>query len=561
MLDLVLRAGTVVDGSGLPAYTADVGVDNGRIVAVGRLGSTGAARTIDADGCVVAPGFIDIHTHYDAQLHFEPTASPSSWHGVTTVITGNCGFSLFPARRADVPWLCEMLSRVEGMSSATLAAGVPFAGGGFEEFAAGLDGAIGVNAGLQVGHSALRRHVMGDDASVRPAQPDEVTAMQELLRAALAAGAVGFSSSQLDMHVDHHGGPVPSNLSAPDELVALASVLGEFPYGVIEFISRSNLEGHDEADRELMLAMCAASRKPMNVNPLVQLPMIPDGWRRGLEFVDEAARRGHRVLPQSSLQQLQVFFALHDTFLFDEMPVFRSVLTAPDRLAQLADPPVRDRLRAALADTEGRVFVFAWDGVKVARADSHPAWIGRTVADLAREWGTDPLDAFLDASLADDLHTTFTLGGSLRSAASRAATEEVLRHPASLPGSSDAGAHLTSYCGVDFSTRLLTDYVPSVLTLEEAVRRLATVPAHLYGLTDRGVIRPGAAADVVVWDPARLGVGPTRWSDDFPAGGGRFVVESIGYRATVVNGALLFDDGTDTGARAGQVLAPRHLPG
>jgi len=556
MLDLVLRGGTVVDGSGLPAYTADVGVDGDRIVAVGRLLSTEATRTIDADGCVVAPGFIDIHTHYDAQLHFEPTASPSSWHGITTVITGNCGFSLFPARPTDVGWLCEMLSRVEGMSSTTLHAGVPFAGGGFEEFAAGIDGTIGVNAGLQVGHSALRRHVMGDDASVREAEPDEVEAMQQLLRAALAAGAVGFSSSQLDMHVDQHGGPVPSNLSAPEELVALASVLGEFPYGVIEFISRSNLEGHDEADRDLMLAMCAASGKPMNVNPLVQLPKIPDGWRRGLEFADEAARRGHRVLPQSSLQQLQVFFALHDTFLFDEMPAFRSVLTAPDRLAQLADPTVRDRLRAALADTEGRVFVFSWDGVRVARADSNPGWVGRSVTDLARQWESDPLDAFLDASLADDLRTTFTLGGSLRSPASRAATEEVLRHPASLPGSSDAGAHLTSYCGADFSTRLLTDYVPTVVPLEEAVRRLATVPAHLYGFADRGVIRPGAAADLVVWDPARLGVGPTRWCEDFPAGGGRFVVESTGYRATVVNGAVLYDDGSDTGARAGRVLTP-----
>ena len=251
-----------------------------------------------------------------------------------------------------------------------------------------------------------------------------------------------------------------------------------------------------------------------------------------------------------------MFFALHDTFLFDEMPAFRFVLTAPDRVAQLADPMVRDRLRAALDDTAGRVFVFSWESVVVARADSNPTWVGRTVADLAREWGSDPLDAFLDASLAGDLRTTFTLGGSLRSAASRAATEEVLRHPASLPGSSDAGAHLTSYCGVDFSTRLLTEYVPTVVTLEEAVRRLATVPAHLYGFVNRGVVRPGAMADLVVWDPARLGVGPTRWSDDFPAGGGRFVVESTGYCTTIVNGAVLFDDGSDTGARAGRVLIP-----
>ena len=287
-LDLLVRGGTVVDGSGLPAFTADVGVRDGRVVAVGRLGRTPATRTIDADGCVVAPGFVDIHTHYDAELHFEPTASPSSWHGVTTVITGNCGFSLFPARPDDVAWLCDMLSRVEGMSPATLAEGVGFAGGGMNDFASGIDGRIGVNVGLQVGHCALRRHVLGDDAGTRTATASEITAMQDLLRVALDEGAVGFSSSQLEMHVDQHGNPVPSNLAAADELVALASVFADRSHGVIEFISRSNLEGHDDADRKLMLAMCEASGKPMNVNPIVNLPMMGDGWKRGLAFVDEA---------------------------------------------------------------------------------------------------------------------------------------------------------------------------------------------------------------------------------------------------------------------------------
>jgi N-acyl-D-aspartate/D-glutamate deacylase len=560
-LDLVVRGGTVVDGSGLPPFTADVGVRGDRVVAVGRVESSTAERVIDADGCVVAPGFIDIHTHYDAQLHFEPTASPSSWHGITTVITGNCGFSLFPARPADVDWLCEMLSRVEGMSADTLAAGVTFAGGGYPEFAAGFDGGIGVNAGLQVGHSAVRRFVMGDDAGTRVATGAEVAQMQDLLADALDAGAVGFTSSQLDMHVDHLGQPVPSNLAAPEELVALASVLAGRPHGVIEFISGTNLEGHSRKDRDLMLAMCEASGKPMNINPIVRLPHVGDGWERGLEFVDEALARGSRVHPQSSLQQMQVFFALHDTFLFDQMASFREVLTAGDRReALLADPDVRARLRDDLAHTEGRAFVFTWDAVKVARADEHPEWVGRTVTDLAAEWGSDPLDAFLDASLAEHLRTTFTLGGSLGDK-SRFVTERVLRHPASLPGSSDAGAHLTSYCGVDFSTRLLSQYVPDVLSLEEAVRRLATIPAQMYGFEDRGRIAADCAADLVVWDPDRLGVGATRWADDFPAGGGRFVVESHGYRAVIVNGRPLLEDGVDTGARAGRVLRPGTRPG
>jgi N-acyl-D-aspartate/D-glutamate deacylase len=556
-LDLLVRGGTVVDGSGLPAYTADVGVRDGRVVAVGRLRDATAAHTVDADGCVVAPGFVDIHTHYDAQLHFEPTASPSSWHGVTTVITGNCGFSLFPARPDDVAWLCEMLSRVEGMSPATLAHGVGFAGGGMADFAAGFEGRIGVNVGLQVGHSALRRYVLGDDAGTRVATAPEVEAMQALLRAALDEGAVGFSSSQLDMHVDQHGNPVPSNLAAADELVALASVFADRPHGVIEFISRSNLEGYDDEDRRLMLAMCEAAGKPMNISPIVNLPMMGDGWKRALEFVDEARAAGHRVHPQSQLQQMQVFFALHDTFLFDEMAEFREVLTSGDRReALLRDPEVRNRLRAALAHTEGRALVFSWDAMKVARADEHPEWVGLTVVELGRALGVDPFDAFLDASLAEELRTTFTLGGSL-GASSRRTTEEVVRHPASLPGSSDAGAHLTSYCGVDFSTRLLSEYVPDVVSLEEAVRRLATIPAQLYGFADRGWLGAGAHADLVVWDPLALGVGPTRWAEDFPAGGGRFVVDATGYRALVVNGAVVRADGVDTGARPGRVLRAR----
>ena len=350
-LDLVVRGGLVVDGTGAPGRTADVAVADGRIVEVGRVDGA-ADEVIDADGCVVAPGFVDIHTHYDAQLHWEPTASPSSWHGVTTVITGNCGFSLFPARHDDVEWLLHMLSRVEGMPVDALTAGVPFAGGGYEDFAAGLRGRLGVNVGLQVGHSALRRYVMRDDAATRAATPDEVAAMADLARDALRDGAVGFTSSQLDLHVDHHGNPVPSNLAAHDELVAIAAVLGDFEHGAIEFISGTNLEGHSDDDRRLMLDMCAAAGKPMNINPLQPLPTMPDVWRRGLEFAEEAERAGARIFPQSATQQLQVFFALHDTFLFDEMPAFRATLTASDPEAQLRDPAVRDAMRTQWADTE-----------------------------------------------------------------------------------------------------------------------------------------------------------------------------------------------------------------
>ncbi len=560
-LDLVVRGATVVDGSGLPPYTADVAVRDAVITQVGRVDERGEVE-LDADGGILAPGFVDIHTHYDAQLHWEPTASPSSWHGVTTVITGNCGFSLFPARASDLPWLLQMLSRVEGMPPETLAVGATFAGGGCADFAAHLErGGLGINVGLQVGHSAVRRYVLGDAAVERAATADEVAEMVVLVHDAMRDGAVGFSSSQLDLHVTHDGRPVPSNLAAPDELVALAGALADFPSGALEFISRTNLEGHSGDDRALMLAMCAASGKPMNVNPLQPLPTQPDAWRAGIEFAEAAQRAGARVYPQSATQQLQVFFALADTFLFDEMPAFRDTLTLPatERAQRLVQPSVRDDMRAQWSDTTGRHIVFGWENIKVARADAHPDWVGLRVPELRSLLGAgDELDAFLDASLSEDLTAVFTLAGSGGSGARSAnpATAEIVAHPLTLPGSSDAGAHLSSYCGVDYTTRLLTEYVPDALPLESAVARLSAIPATLYGLRDRGVVRPGAIADLVIWDPARLAAGATRWVEDFPAGGGRFVVDAEGYLALVVNGEVVRRDGVDSGARPGRVLRP-----
>jgi N-acyl-D-aspartate/D-glutamate deacylase len=559
--DLVVRGATVVDGSGLPPYTADVAVRDGVITQVGRVDERGEVE-LDADGGVLAPGFVDIHTHYDAQLHWEPTASPSSWHGVTTVITGNCGFSLFPARASDLPWLLQMLSRVEGMPPETLAVGATFPGGGCADFAAHVErGGLGVNVGLQVGHSAVRRYVLGDAAVDRAATADEVAEMVVLVHDAMRDGAVGFSSSQLDLHVTHDGQPVPSNLAAPDELVALAGALADFPNGALEFISRTNLEGHSSDDRALMLAMCAASGKPMNINPLQPLPTQPDAWRAGIEFAEAAQRAGARIYPQSATQQLQVFFALADTFLFDEMPAFRDTLTLPtaERAQRLVQPSLRDDMRAQWADTTGRHIVFGWENIKVARADHHPEWVGLRVPELRALLGAgDELDAFLDVSLTEDLTAVFTLAGSGGSGVRSVnpATAAIVAHPLTLPGSSDAGAHLSSYCGVDYTTRLLTEYVPDALPLESAVARLSAIPATLYGLRDRGVVRPGAIADLVIWDPARLAAGATRWVEDFPAGGGRFVVDAEGYLALVVNGEVVRRDGVDTGERPGRVLRP-----
>ena len=556
-LDLLIKGGTVVDGTGAPGRTADVAVRDGRVVAVGRVTDT-ATRTIDADGCVVTPGFIDVHTHYEAQLNWEPTASPASWHGVTTVLGGNCGFSLAPAKPEDMPWLAQMLSRVEGMSPAALSAGVRYRGGSFGDFLDTLEGRIGVNLGTYVPHSPVRRLVMGDAASERAATPAEIAAMQDVVRAAMREGAIGFSTSQLDIHVAHDGREVPSNYATADELIALAAVLREFDHGAIEFIPRSFSEGMNDKDRALLCDMVRASGgKPLEIQTLTPLPHEPDGWFRTLEFCRDAQRQGLPIHPMFATNELGAHFSLDSTFLFDEIPSFRQTLTLPhaDRLQRLRDPALRERMRREIADPTGRAFVFAWFVlfVETVREPQHEAWVGKHVQELADAAGQDPLDCFLDLCLAEDLQTQFVLTMP-REWDYRAMAADIVRDPIVMAGSSDGGAHLLSFTGADYTTRLLTDWVPSILTLEQAVERLTAAGARVHGLRDRGTLRPGAWADVTIYDPRRLRVGRTRLVHDFPAGGGRYVVEAEGYVATVVNGQVLMDQGRHTGALPGHIL-------
>jgi N-acyl-D-aspartate/D-glutamate deacylase len=554
--DLVVKGGRVVDGTGMPSFTADVAVRGGRIACVGRVEGS-AEHVIDADGLIVAPGFIDVHTHYDAQLDWDPTASPSSWHGVTSVIAGNCGFTLAPARLSDCEWLAQMLSRVEGMSADALGAGLGWRGGGFGDFWRRLDGRIGVNAGAYVGHSAVRRFVMGDDASQRAARGSEIAHMQELVRQAMREGALGFSSSQLDIHVAHDGREVPSNFAAPEELVALCAVLAEFGHGAVEFIPRSFVEGYNAADRELICTLARVSGRPIELNTLTPLPAAPDGWERSLAFAHEAFREGLRIHPMFPTNKLSAHFALASTFLFDEMPSFRATLTLPpgERERQLRDPAVRARMRDELADPTGRAFVFVWQIVMVeaVRDAAHEHWIGRSVSELAEEQGIDPLDCFLDMALAEDLTTQFGMGMP-PSQTFDDIIATMIRDPIVMAGSSDAGAHLLSFVGADYTTRLLSEWVPKTLSLEAAVSRLTMMPATVHGLHDRGVIRSGAAADLVLFDPTRLAAGRTHLVHDFPADSPRFVVDAEGYVALIVNGVVLLQNGEHTGALPGQVL-------
>jgi N-acyl-D-aspartate/D-glutamate deacylase len=557
--DLVIRGGRVVDGSGMPGFQADVAIQDGRIARIGRV-TEAARRVIDADGAVVTPGFIDVHTHYDVQLDWDPIASPSCYHGVTTVLTGNCGFTLAPAKPEDVPWLAAMLSRVEGMSKEALAAGFRFDGGSFGEFWDRHEGRLGVNAGGYVGHCAVRRFVMGDDASEREATSDEIAAMQDLVRQAMREGALGFSTSQIDIHVGDDGREVPSNHASAEEVVALCSVLAEFDHGAIEVIPRSFTEGYDAKDREMLHAMYRVSGKPIELNILIPTPQHPMGWQNSLEFCRESFEQGVRMHPQFTTNKLELHLKLADTFVFDEMPVWREVLTAPEpeRSNCLADPAWRARMQAEWDNDEARAVAFDLADLEVeaVRDEANAGWVGRSIGELGEERGTGKLDTFLDLAQAEDLQTCFrTRMNEVARQFIQHVVESGVSDPIVMAGSSDGGAHLASFTGADYSTRLLAEWVPAgALSLEQAVWRLTGMPATVHGLRDRGFLRTGAWADVVVYDPATLGAGEAYLARDFPADTERYVVDATGYGAVVVNGEVLLEDGVHTGALPGHVL-------
>ena len=332
--DLLIKNGTIFDGTGLPGFKGDIAVQDGRIERIGKVDGE-ADRVLDAEGLVVTPGFIDVHTHYDVQLDWDPIASPSMQHGVTTVLTGNCGFTLYPAKPEDVDWLAGMLTRVEGMSREAMAEGFKWGGGNFAEYWARLEGRLGLNVGGYVGHCAVRRMVMGDDASEREATEEEVVGMQALVRESMEQGAVGLSTSQLDLHVGEDGRGVPSNFASQAEIVALCEVLSEFPHGVIEIIPRSHSEGHDEADRALLLEMARVSGKAIELGPLSPAADHPMGWQNTIDFVREARAQGIRLHPQFSTQKLSLHLRLDDTFVV----LSQDRGGARQRLALLCDGP------------------------------------------------------------------------------------------------------------------------------------------------------------------------------------------------------------------------------
>jgi len=561
MADVLIRGGLVVDGTGAPARQADVAVTDGRITGIGDGES--AADIVDASGLVVAPGFVDIHTHYDAQLSWDPTASPSPLHGVTTVVGGNCGFTLAPAGADHAGYLMRMMARVEGMPLAALEHGLAWDWDGFASWRERLDDRIAVNAGFLIGHSAVRRAVMGD-ACHDAATDDQVAAMAALVREACGAGALGFSTSQAPTHNDGDGEPVPSRAASPDELVALATAVRDAEGTTLELILAGCLNGFTDDEIDLMARVSLAGSRPVNWNVLGVSAMNPTGHESQLRASDVAAERGARVVALTLPHTPKIRLSFLSGFVFDGLPGWRPVMALPpvERMRALADPETRRRLSEGASSEEAGILrgLANWGRLQLVEtfAPQNAPFEGRRVADIVEaQGGGDPFDVLLDVVLADELRTGLSPGGMETTAEDWKLRAQVWRDPRTVVGGSDAGAHVDMMCGAIYSTALLAHGVREheVVTLEEAVHQLSDVPARLYGLRDRGRISEGWAADLVLFDPARVGYRQERTRNDLPGGAARLYAEADGVEAVFVNGTRIVAGGDFTGDTPGTLLA------
>jgi N-acyl-D-aspartate/D-glutamate deacylase len=562
MSDLLIRGGTVVDGSGAPARRADVAVRDGRVVAVGDDAerATTGAKVIDADGLLVTPGFVDLHTHYDAQLSWDPTASPSPLHGVTTVIGGNCGFSLAPAGAEHSRYLAHMMARVEGMPLAALET-LDWSWDSFGDWVGRLEGSVAVNAGFLVGHSAVRRVVMGDDAVGAAATEDQVGAMASVLARSLQEGALGFSTSQAPTHNDGDGRPVPSRAASRSELEALCTVLSAYPGTTLELIVPGCLNGFSEDEVDLMATLSLLADRPANWNVLGVSSLNPDGLEHQLKASTSAAERGATVVALTLPHTMKIRLSFDPGTILDSLPGWRETfaLPVPERIKALSDPAERARLDAGAKSKEAGIIgaLARWENLIIDEtfAASNGGYEGRSVGDVARETGKDPFDALLDIVIADKLRTGLRppIGESEADWQLRA---KVWQDPRTVVGGSDAGAHLDMMCGAIYSTSMLGDGVRArgLLSWEEAIRQLTDVPARLYGLRGRGRLAEGWWADIVVLDPERVGHGPERTRDDLPGGASRLYAEGVGIEHVIVNGEEIARAGAFTGALPGSVL-------
>ncbi|HPG26527.1 MAG TPA: amidohydrolase family protein, partial [Myxococcota bacterium] len=509
-------------------------------------------------GRVVAPGFVDVHTHYDAQAFWDGTLSPSPYHGVTTVLAGHCGFSIAPLSPDAGEYLMKMLSRVEGMPLESLAEGVPWDWQSFGEYLGKLDGKLSVNAGFMVGHSALRRVVMGERAVGHEASQKELDAMVALLRKSLEEGGLGFSSTISTTHNDYDGNPVPSRHASKEEMLTLARQVRDFEGTSLEFLPGV---GWGEEAAEYMADLSVAAERPLNWNVLVANAAAPETTEAQLRATDLARERGGEVVALTVPQPMTIRINLHAGFVFDALhgwaPLFR--MPIEERMAFLRDPANRAQLEKDASHPDSPMRLFAnWEHFKVdqVRDEKLAGYRGRTIGDIAKELGMRPFDALIHIALEDDLHTYFMPPAMGDDDATWAMRARLWKDDRTIIGASDAGAHLDMIDTFAFSSQVLGEGVRKrkLISLEDAIHQLTDVPARLFGLRERGRLEEGWRADVVVFDPEKIGLGETYTKYDLPGGAGRLYAEAQGVEHVFANGVEIVRDGADTGARPGTVL-------
>jgi N-acyl-D-aspartate/D-glutamate deacylase len=559
MLDILIRGGDVIDGTGAPARRADVGIRDGKIVAIGEIDEA-ARETLDATGKVVCPGFVDVHTHYDAQVFWDGTVSPSCFHGVTTILGGNCGFSIAPLSKEAGAYLMPMLARVEGMPLESLEQGVPWDWSSFGEYLSRLDGRLGINAGFMVGHSAVRRVVMGDRAVGHEATADELEKMKQLMSDSLAQGGMGFSTTIAVTHNDAEGRPVPSRHASREELVELARVCAEHEGTTVEFLP--GLGKFDEEMMQLMTDISLAANRPVNWNALAGDSQDREMMENRLAATDYARERGGEVVALTVPQPATLRLNLHSGFVFDALGGWAELFEMPieERMIKLKDPDYRKVLdEGARSEASGMLRTYAqWDEMIVADVfdPAHASLKGRTLGEIGREQGKSAFDAMLDLALSEGLRTLFfpvPIGGDRESWDVRG---ELWRDDRTIIGASDAGAHLDMIDTFAQTTQVLGNGVRryGLIELEEAVRQLSDVPAQLLGLRDRGRLVEGWRADVVIFDADRVDTGPVHARTDLPGGALRLYADALGIEQVIVNGVQTIRDGEHTGALPGTVL-------
>jgi len=548
--DLVVRGGTIVDGSGMPGFRGDVAVKDGRIVEIGK--ATGdARRVLNAEGLVVAPGVIDNHCHYDAQAIWDPLCTFSSYHGATTVVIGNCSLALAPAHESDRDALVSLLSRVEAIPLEALQAGISWSWETIGQYFDALDRRLGVNVAAFIGHSAVRRYVMGDAAYDREATEDEIVAMKHIVREGLEAGAIGLSYERNTRHFDHEGRVSPTNVASDLERFALAAVLDEAGHGTLQV----------GGSAKLGIGLAQAGGRPVLYGGINENAAAPGQWRQHMEEAEALGREGLRTYRLLNPQPTILRYTLKTAQHFDALPTWKAVMTSPldKKKVALRDPETRVKLHHEAVDTPysgaNGEFCKRWDLQFVFRTavPKNASLQGKSVAQVAREQGRDVLDTFFDLALEEDLETVFE---RRERNGDPAAMAEMLHSPHILVGQSDGGAHVVFRTTYSYPTYLLGHWVRErgILTIEEAVRKLSFESACVFGLNDRGLLRPGYAADMMVFNPDTISPLEPEEAQDLPGGASRRKQLATGIEWTVVNGDVLLEHGQPTGACPGRVV-------